>query len=138
MLRKRVSRVLWLALVAAPLAVAASASPAAAITCSPGDTVVVKVLATPQTVPSGSEVTVEFKGFNCTSETQSFTLVTKRFAPDPCSNATSTDSYTFAPHYRIKNTLTFAPRCPGSWRFTLVAFQGTARVSKSWADLTAL
>jgi hypothetical protein len=128
-----------MALVAAPLAVSITASPASAITCSPGDTVVVKVLATPQTVPSGSEVSVEFKAFNCSTATQSVTVVTKNFAPSPCGSFTSTDPMTFAPHQRIKRTLTFVPsRCPGHWRYTLVAFQGETRVSKSWADFTAL
>lgn len=135
---KTVGRVLSTALVATPLALVASASPAAAITCGPGDTVEVKVLATPQTVPSGGEVTVEFKAFNCSAATESVTVISKRLAPAPCSNGSSTDAMTFAPHQRIKNTLAYVPPCPGHWRWTLVVFQGDTRVSKSWADFTAL
>lgn len=100
---------------------------------------VVKTKATPTTVPSESEVSVVSTALNCTAETQIVTVVSKRFSPDPCGNASSTDSFTFAPHQLIKKTYTFPPsRCPGHWRFTFVLSQGSTRLSKSWADFTAL
>ena len=64
------------------------------------------------------------------------TAATKRFAPNPYGNDAFTGSYSWSPNQRNKNTLTFAPRCPGFWRFTVVLFQGGKQVSKSWADFT--
>jgi hypothetical protein len=112
--------------------------PAAALTCAPGDIVVVIVKANPSTVPSGSEATVVFKGLNCTDTTQTVTEVGKRFAPDPCSDGRSSGSITFTPHELKKNTLNFVPPCSGDWRFVEALFQGSTRLSKSWAAFTAL
>jgi hypothetical protein len=121
------------------LGAVASATSAAALTCAPGDIVVVKTKATPTTVPSGSDVSVVTTARNCTAETQAVTVVSKRFSPDPCGNASNTDSFTFAPHELIKKTYTFPPSpCPGHWRFTFVLSQGSSRLSKSSADFTAL
>jgi hypothetical protein len=139
MLRGIVTRGLLLGVLAAPLGAVASATSAAALTCAPGDIVVVKEKATPTTVPSGSDVSVVSTALNCTAATQTVTVVSKEFAPDPCGNGSSTDSLTFAPHQFIKKTFTFSPsRCAGRWRFTLVLSQGSTRLSKSWADFTAL
>jgi hypothetical protein len=136
------SRVVLLTLVVAPLGIAVSAGPAAALTCSSGDVVLVKVKATPATVPSGSEVTVVNKGLNCTDATQEVSVVTKAFAPAPCgdgSGFTSTDSVTFAPHQLIRKTQTFVPAgCPGRYRYVIAAYQGSTRLSKSAAEFTAL
>ena len=139
MLRGILTRGLLLGILAAPLGAVISATSAAALTCAPGDIVVVQEKATPTTVPSGSEVSIVSSARNCTGATQTVTVVSKRFSPDPCGNASSTDSLTFSPHEFIKRTLTFPPaHCPGHWRFTLVLSQGSTRLSKSWADFTAL
>jgi len=139
MLRGIVTRGLVFGVLAAPLGAVISAPSAAALTCAPGDIVVVKTKATPTTVPSGSDVSVVTTAINCTAETQVVTVVSKRFSPDPCGNASHTDSFTFAPHEFIKKTYTFPPsHCTGHWRFTFVLSQGSTRLSKSWADFTAL
>ena len=96
MLRGIVTRGLLLGVLAAPLGAVISAPSAAALTCAPGDIVVVKTKATPTTVPSGSDVSVVTTAINCTAETQVVTVVSKRFSPDPCGNASNTDSFTFA------------------------------------------
>ena len=57
-----VTRGLLLGVLAATLGAVVSATPAAALTCAPGDIVVVKEKATPTTVPSGSEVSHERGG----------------------------------------------------------------------------
>ena len=138
-MHRMISRVLAAILLVAPVAVAVGIAPAAAITCAPGDTVNVKVLASPTTVPAGTNVTVTFKAFNCSAATQSVDVVTKSFSP--CNpSITSTNPMTFAPHQRIQKDFTFAPSatCKGDYRYTLVVFKDGTRVSKSWADFTVV